>query len=155
MIGHIRSQRTIKLQIFTCWPYFAPTLCLLHCLSISQIIYLLRPRLVQRIFTEKVKETETEERNERRSFGTEETTTPFLWNTVARCWFHRKERIHFDSLFSLPSRMPEATCGNNRGNLRQLRVISIHICLTCYNFYVINSCVPNNLNFLFVCFEIP
>ena len=45
----------------------------------------LRPRLVQRIFMEKVKETETEERNERRSFGTEETTTAFLWNTVSTC----------------------------------------------------------------------
>ena len=45
-----------------------------NCLPAKTI---LRPRLVQRIFTEKVKETETEERNGRRSFGTDETTTPF------------------------------------------------------------------------------
>jgi len=40
--------------------------------------------LVQRIFIGKVKETEMEEMNGGRPFGTEETTIPFLWNTVAR-----------------------------------------------------------------------
>jgi hypothetical protein len=75
----------------------------------------LRPRLVQRIFIGKVKETEMEEMNGGRPFGTEETTIPFHWNTVARYWFHGNERIHSGLLFSLPSLKPEATCGNNGG----------------------------------------
>ena len=105
----------------------------------------LRARLVHGIFTGKSKEIKTEERIGGRAFGTEEIANHFLRNTVAGYRFHRKNQIQSDRLFSLPLRKPEATRPSHASK-RGLSVI---------NSYVINSCVPNSLNFLFLCFEIP
>ena len=106
---------------------------------------LLRARLVHGIFAGKSKEIKTEERIGGRAFGTEEITNPFLRNNVAGYRFHGKNQIQSDRLFSLPLRKPEATRPSHASK-RGFSVI---------NFYVINSCVSNSLNFLFLCFEIP
>ena len=105
---------------------------------------LFRARLVHGIFTGKSKEIKTEERIGGGAFGTEEIANPFLRNTVAGYRFHRKNQIQSDRLLSLPLRKPEATRPSHASK-RGFSVI---------NSYVMNSCVPNSLNFLFLCFEI-
>ena len=126
---------------------------------------MLRVCLEWSIFIGKVEETRTEESFLRIAFGLKDSMVPFLWNTVAGFSFKRKTKIQSELMFSLPSRSTRQprcldvglACARHCpiSATLKLALISTHICLTCYNSYVINSCVPNNLNFLFMCFEIP
>ena len=76
------------------------------------------------------------QRKGRREERLEQRKTPilFLSNTVPSSNFHRKRNIYPDLWFSLPVWKSKAAAH--------------------YNSYVINLCVLNSLNFLFMCFEI-
>ena len=71
----------------------------------------------------KVKIQELENRGkEVQVFGTREMPIPFLRNSVARCWFHGKQKIYSDPMVFLPSHKPEtASVRIDRGNNKTMR----------------------------------